>query len=120
MAFGPQGGNLSGIDIAGRSAESRSTGPRRGDPGPDTVPNQLPLEFCDAREDSEYEPPVRRRGVDAFVQRDELNPERIELAQCVDELTKTPRESVVAVHHDCIETSPTARGEQLIQLWTPF
>jgi hypothetical protein len=44
------------------------------------------------------------------MERDELNPEGVELSQRIDELTQTARETVVPVHHDGIDTPLSAIG----------
>ncbi len=80
-AFGPECGDLSTIDVSTRSAESLSARTRRRDAGANAVANQFSVKFRDAGENPEHEPAVWRGRVHAFMQRDELNPERVEFTE---------------------------------------
>ena len=95
-------------------------GPSRCQARTDAIANQLTLELCEAGEDAEHEASVGRGGVDTFMERDELNPEGVELRQRIDELTQTAREPVVSVDHDGIDAAPSAIGEELIQARSSF
>jgi hypothetical protein len=47
--------------------------------------------------------------------RDEVDPKRPELLQRVDELTKTPSKSVIAIDYDGVHQSFPAVGQQFVQ-----
>ena len=55
-------------------------------PDPHTLADQLPLEFGHAGEDAEHQPSVRCRSIHALVDRNKLNPERVELTERVHKL----------------------------------
>ena len=96
--------------MAARTSKAFASRSRGRDAGTDAVTNQFAFEFRDTRKDAEYQPAVRRRGIDAFVQGNELDSQRLKVAENVDELAKTSREPIVAMYDDSIESAfPAAR-----------
>jgi hypothetical protein len=66
---------------------------------------------------AEYEASVRRAGVNAFVDRDEVDAESTKFFQCIDQLSQTSRKPVVAVNDHRIEQTPATCGHESIECW---
>ena len=93
---------------------------RCGDTGADAITDQLAFEFRDAGEDAKDEPAVRRARIDPLVQADEIDAERPEVFERVDQLPETAGEAVLAVNHDDINPAPAAIGQEATEGWAPF
>ena len=119
-AGGSQGGNPRIVDTHHGTPEPLPPRPRRGKPRPHAPSDQLPLKLSDRGEDAKDQPAIRCAGVHALVQADEMNPERVELSQCVHEVPQRARESIVSIHEDRVELPPLGIGEQAIQRGAGF
>ena len=56
-------------------------------------------------EDAEDQPAIGSRGIDAFVQTHEMDPESVEFGQCIDELPERTGKSIIAVDQHLHQTS---------------
>src|ERR1039457_1763379 len=85
-----------------------------------SVADQFPLELRNAGEDAEDKPTIGRAGINAFMYRNEVDPQRPELLQSVDELPQAPSKAVVSVHDDSIHEPLAAGNHQVVQRMSPF
>jgi len=85
------------------AAEACSLRLRARQAGADALHDSAPLELRDRAEDVHLEPASRRRGVDAFVQRDERDAERLQIIEQRDQVLQVAAEAIELPGDDRIE-----------------
>ena len=112
--------DLSTVEADTWSSQPLPPGPRRGQARAHPPPNQLALELRNRREDPEHQPAVRGGRIHALVKADEVNSERVELAQGVHQLPQGACEAVIPVDQHRVELPSLGVCEEAVECRTRF
>ena len=81
-------------DVDGFLSETSPIGPRTCQPRTDPLRNPCPLELGDRGQDMHLQLARGRGGIDAFLQRDKRDPQRLELVEQRDQMLQAATESI--------------------------
>ena len=109
-----------GIDTARRPTQSDPLGPRPLQPREDPLPNPLPLELRQRREDVQLQFARRCRAANPLPEADESDPQRLQLLDEGHQMPEVPAEAIEAPAHQHVEPSPPRVGQQLIERRSPI
>jgi hypothetical protein len=101
--------------IRRRTAESLAGRTNAGKASAHSFGDSCSLKFGNRREDVHLEFPGGRRGVDAFGQADERDPERLQVLQQCDQVLQVATEPIKSPAHDDIEPPPLGISNQRIE-----
>src|SRR2546426_9236605 len=93
-ALGAQLGHSGGVHGSARAPDALALGASHGYAGAHALADELAFELGDAGKDAEDQAPIWRRGVHAFVQRDELNAKLVEFAEGINQLAQAAGEAI--------------------------
>jgi hypothetical protein len=90
--------------------------PGVGDTGPHTFRNQIAFELGDGTHDVEQKLAAWGRGIDALGEADEINPQRSEFFEAIDQVLDGAGEAVEFPHQDNIEEALVSALHECIEL----
>ena len=98
-----------------RAAQAPALRPGAPEPGHDTVPDKIALEFSDSRQDVKQQPAAWRRRVDGLIQNDEIHAEGLKFLRQRDEVVGGAREAVeLGADHE-IHTPSACGGYERVE-----